>query len=157
MAMFVEMDDFQGLVYAGAGVGGSFGQSPCRIHHFNEGWLWYDLRVYAIRGRWQGTTSTWWSSWAVVGPQWANTGPLLRLAGCVECQGAMFSSQDPTIIVTPLCIVNSLKPSDAYMLRQPSTSLVQITAWRLYSAKPLSRPVLKYCQLDPCEQTSMNF
>ena len=30
-------------------------------------------------------------------------------------------------------------------------------AYRLFGAKPLSKPVLGYCQLDPEEQTSMKF
>ena len=34
-------------------------------------------------------------------------------------------------------------------------SLVQIMACRLIGAKPLSEPMLDYCQLDPCEHISM--
>ena len=30
-------------------------------------------------------------------------------------------------------------------------------AWRLFDAKPLTKPVLTYCQLDPWEQTSVKF
>ena len=30
-------------------------------------------------------------------------------------------------------------------------------ACRLFGAKPLSKPMLDYCQLDPQEQTSMTF
>ena len=30
-------------------------------------------------------------------------------------------------------------------------------AWRLGGAKPLSEPMLEYCQLDPEEQTSVKF
>ena len=36
-----------------------------------------------------------------------------------------------------------------------SPSLVQIMACRLIGAKPLSEPMLDYCQLDPCEYISM--
>ena len=32
---------------------------------------------------------------------------------------------------------------------QPRPSLVQITACRLFGDKPLSEPMLDYCQLDP--------
>ena len=34
-------------------------------------------------------------------------------------------------------------------------SLVQIMACHLAGAKPLSEPMLEYCQLDPWEQTSV--
>ena len=30
-------------------------------------------------------------------------------------------------------------------------------AWRLLGAKPLSEPMLSYCQLDPKEHISVNF
>ena len=53
--------------------------------------------------------------------------------------------------------VNSLRPSDAYMHRQPRTSLVQTMICCLFSAKPLSEPVLEYCLVDPWEQTSVKF
>ena len=51
--------------------------------------------------------------------------------------------------------VNSLRPSDAYMRQQPRTSLVQIMVCHLFGAKPLSKPMLEYCQLNPWEQTSV--
>ena len=35
------------------------------------------------------------------------------------------------------------------MRRYPKPSLVQIMAWRLDGAKPLSEPMLEYCYLDP--------
>ena len=35
------------------------------------------------------------------------------------------------------------------------SSLFQIMACRLIGAKPLSEPMLDYCQLDPCEHISM--
>ena len=35
------------------------------------------------------------------------------------------------------------------------SALVQIVARRLFGAKPLSKPMLSYCQLEPWEQTSM--
>ena len=38
--------------------------------------------------------------------------------------------------------VNSLRPSNAYMRRQPRPSFVQVTACRLFGAKPLSEPML---------------
>ena len=37
------------------------------------------------------------------------------------------------------------------------SALDQIMACRLFGAMPSSKPILSYCQLDPYEQTSMNF
>ena len=42
-------------------------------------------------------------------------------------------------------VINSLRPSDAYMRQENSASLVQIMACRLVGAKPLSEPIMKYC------------
>ena len=52
-------------------------------------------------------------------------------------------------------IFNSLRPTDAYLRHQPMSSLVQIMACHLFGTKPLSQPILYYCQLDPKEQTSV--
>ena len=52
-------------------------------------------------------------------------------------------------------IFNSLRPSDGCMRHQPGPSSVQITACRLFGAKPLSEPMLSFWQLDPWEQTSL--
>ena len=41
--------------------------------------------------------------------------------------------------------------------RQPRTSLVQIMACLLFGVKPLSEPMLEYCQSHRLEQTSVNF
>ena len=45
--------------------------------------------------------------------------------------------------------LNSLRPSDAYMRRQPRPALVQILACRLFGAKPLPEPMLEYLKWDP--------
>ena len=37
------------------------------------------------------------------------------------------------------------------------SALVQIMACRLFGAKPLSKPMLRYCQLDTKEQSSVKF
>ena len=37
------------------------------------------------------------------------------------------------------------------------SALVQIMACRLFGAKPLSKPMLGYCQMDPWEQTSVKY
>ena len=57
---------------------------------------------------------------------------------------------------TLLSIFRSSGPS-VYMRQQTRTSLVQIMAWRLFGAKPLSEPMLEYCYLNPLEQTSMKY
>ena len=54
-------------------------------------------------------------------------------------------------IITWQLLFNSLRANDAYMHQQPRTSLVQIKASRLFGAKPLSEPMLEYCQWDPWE------
>ena len=61
---------------------------------------------------------------------------------------AMNLAQDQTILHGNIIIfmtslsINSLRPSDAYMRPQSRPSLVQIMAWRLAVAKPLSEPML---------------
>ena len=51
---------------------------------------------------------------------------------------------------TSLCTVFNSSPRSAAYMRQPiGSALVQITACRLFGAKPLSKPMLGYCQLDP--------
>ena len=45
--------------------------------------------------------------------------------------------------------INSLRPSDAYMRRWTGPSLVQTMASRPVGAKPLSEPMLEYCQFEP--------
>ena len=53
--------------------------------------------------------------------------------------------------------VNSSPPSAAYMRQWTGSALAQIMACRLFGTKPLSKPMLAYCQLDPEEQTSVKF
>ena len=50
---------------------------------------------------------------------------------------------------------NSLKPGDAHILQQIKPSLVQIMAWRLFGAKPLSEPMLIYRQCVSFQWPSM--
>ena len=52
---------------------------------------------------------------------------------------------------------NSSLPSAAHMRQWIWSALVQILACRLFGAKPLSKPMLVYCQLDPREQSSVKF
>ena len=51
--------------------------------------------------------------------------------------------------------LNSLRPSNAYMRHQLRPLLARIMAWRLFVAKPLSEPMLYYCQFYHKEQTSV--
>ena len=53
--------------------------------------------------------------------------------------------------------VKSLRPSDAYMHQYNIPTLVQIMACRLFGTKPLSDPILPYCQLHPKEHISVKF
>ena len=53
--------------------------------------------------------------------------------------------------------INSLRPRNTYLHHQTMLPLVQIMDCRLCGTKPLSEPILPYCQLDPYEQISMNF
>ena len=39
--------------------------------------------------------------------------------------------------------------SDAYTRQQTKPALVQVMVCHLFNAKPLSEPMLEYCQLDP--------
>ena len=52
---------------------------------------------------------------------------------------------------------NQVRPVDAYMCQWTGSSLDQIMAWGLSSAKPLSEPMQTNCQLDPKEHKSMQF
>ena len=49
----------------------------------------------------------------------------------------------------PENFVNSSPPSAAYMHQWIGSALVQLMACRLFGAKPLSKQMLGYCQLDP--------
>ena len=52
---------------------------------------------------------------------------------------------------------NSSSPSAAYMCQRIGWALVQIMACCLFSAMPLSKPMLAYCQLDPKNKLQWNF
>ena len=56
-----------------------------------------------------------------------------------------------------LILSNSSPLSAAYMRQWIRSALVQVMACRLFGAKPLSKPMLGYCQLDPEEQTPVKF
>ena len=52
-------------------------------------------------------------------------------------------------------VLSSSPPSAAYMCQWIGSALVQIMAWCLFGTKPLSKPMLGYCQSDHREQTSV--
>ena len=82
-----------------------------------------------------------------------------------RCLMALASNLKIIIItcVAPLCakhivtrlVLHLSPPSAAYMRQWIRSALVQIMACRLFAAKPLSKPMLLYGQLDPSEQTSV--
>ena len=51
--------------------------------------------------------------------------------------------------------VNSLIPSEAYMRQWTKSESSQIMAWRPWGAKPLTKPMLAFYQLDHSERYSM--
>ena len=51
--------------------------------------------------------------------------------------------------------LNSLRPSYAYICQYNMPTMLQIMACHLFGAKPLSEPMLPYCQLDPKEHISV--
>ena len=63
--------------------------------------------------------------------------------------------------INPWCnnlnVFNSSPPSAAYMPQWIGSALVQIMAYRLFGAKPFSKPMMDYCKLDPLEQPSVDF
>ena len=54
-------------------------------------------------------------------------------------------------------VVNSTPPSAVYMRQRTGLALVQIMAWRLFGAKPLSRPVLGYVNWTLGNKLQSNF
>ena len=60
-----------------------------------------------------------------------------------------------TVINVSTMLLNSSLSSAAYISQWIGSTLVQIMACRIFGAKPLSKPMLGYHQLDPWEQTSV--
>ena len=78
-------------------------------------------------------------------------------------QGAIFSPY-VTSIVRIWCICECVyitthhpTPANVDMHQWIESVLAQIIACRLFGVKPLSEPMSGYCQLDPKEQTSVEF
>ena len=55
----------------------------------------------------------------------------------------------PTVPLDTLSTLTHPPPSAAYMRQWMESALVQIMACCLFGAKPLSKPMLGYCQLSP--------
>ena len=75
-------------------------------------------------------------------------------SACQIPQHHTTNSQHLVLLTRPQW-VNSLRLRDEYIPWSPRSSLVQIRACCLFDAKPLSEPLVAYCQLDPWEQTSV--
>ena len=72
------------------------------------------------------------------------------------CHASSFISE--LLVVTEFQYsFHSAPPSAAYLCRWIGSALIQIMAYSLFGAKPLSKPMLGYCQLDPKEQTWVKF
>ena len=71
------------------------------------------------------------------------------------CKTYWYNSLEVSRVVEYM--LNSSPPSAAYMRHWIRSTLVQIMACCLFGAKPLFKPMLRYCQLDPYEQTSVKF
>ena len=75
-------------------------------------------------------------------------GNVPRIPGACATRNFTYLLRSPWTLVIPLD--NSSPPSAAYMHQWIGSALVQIMACRrLFGTKPLSKPVLGYCQLDP--------
>ena len=61
----------------------------------------------------------------------------------------MFFNTLHTIPFKVSCIINSSPSCATYMRQWIGLALVEIMACRLFGAKPLSKPMLGYCQLHP--------
>ena len=73
-----------------------------------------------------------------------------RLGGKPLSESAMVSLSDSYKYASQGLI--SSPPSAAYMCQWIRSALVYIMGCRLFNAKPLSKPMLGYCQLDPLEK-----
>ena len=80
--------------------------------------------------------------------------PLKKTSLCLFYMHRECSTLMPFVIYKQF---NSSPPSAEYMHWRTGSKLVQIMTCRLDGAKPLSEPMLIYCQLDPREHISMKF
>ena len=62
-----------------------------------------------------------------------------------------------TSVNTMVSSFNSSPPSAAYVCQRIWSALLQIMAFRLFGDKPLSKPMLGYCQLDLGNKFQWNF
>ena len=73
----------------------------------------------------------------------------LLMHECITLPQWVKSNTVDHIIIKPQWVNSSPPPSATYMRLGIGSALVQIMACRLFGAKPLSKPMLGYCQLDP--------
>ena len=59
-------------------------------------------------------------------------------------------------VLTLNIFINSFPPNAAYMRQWTGSALVQVMAWHRTGDTPLPKPMLIYCQFDPCKQLSVN-
>ena len=84
---------------------------------------------------------------------WSNTiCTTKKHVSCEETYGC-----DVSAFLVSCLIFQSSPPSALYMRQWIGSALVQTMVCRRFGAKPLSKTILCYCQLDPREQTSMKF
>ena len=83
---------------------------------------------------------------------------LSRLQIC-NLQSLSHSRVDKFLMLYRSCTysIYSSPPGAAYMCQLIESALVQIMACRLFGAKPLSKPMLDYRQLDPWDKIQWNF
>ena len=85
-----------------------------------------------------------------------NTGPSRTPCG-IHCPPRTHWEAARVLHLWPSNKLNSFRPSDAFMHHQARPSLVQMMARHLFGSKPLSEPMLAYCQLNPWEHISVTF
>ena len=62
-----------------------------------------------------------------------------------------------SVLCAVQCSLTHLGPRNAYMRLWTIPPLVQIMACQLFGAKPLSKSIMAYCQLDLMEHISMKY
>ena len=110
-------------------------------------WIdWYDLLTYILQGYF---THTWTVAWSPQ-CQWSNPkrygeNRLVPIHQWIHG------------ITQHIAYLHSSPPSAAYMRRLTGSALVKVMTCRRIDDKQLPEPMQPYCQLDPCEQTSVKF
>ena len=115
---------------------------------FESGLLWYQCQWFTHHGWWHIIPCTYL---VIVLSHWPFQSCMKHpITFCVwsimETDGSNLNNGSSWTIA----MLNSSPPSAAYMRQWIRSALVQIMAWRLFAAKPLSlKPMLGHCQLYP--------